>query len=420
MALSHPGCDETKGYKPTQADYKKLALGIGSEFSQYFTVADNELLSNIQCIAQDLNTEECLVRKEYFYNTLATELKTYRQNLALTGLNRAFKSLPRNDYTPFNTQLKSPEIFWFGSLEHEALSLEEAEEINEFFNDKWNVIRGSTLRKMDKDNDSWKKKGLAISLSIFKTQYDVLKNGSFADVYAAVKEGKRKIRYRYLEMAIARVERTILKLNKKRLIAQLSYHPILAHISEREITKEVLLNALYNMEALYVKNQEMVLTKLNKLLAKANISNPNRRNKLNTSSFFSFLDYFSIMNSVVSKDQSLCGVVNKILTTNRNLKYIKTAVTFGVGIGLFFFASPVIATAGFVTMHGFALKESSDRIDFVTENAFMHPQSELNFYRSQHVYMAESRHGTNIIIAPVILAGAPFMRMKNILKFIKR
>lgn len=420
----YPLCEDIQkieiGNYNSSSEYKRLLNASALSFKEYYFLAQSEIEKSIYCIQTDDTSNDCESRKNYFFDVLPKQLRDYRANLALSDYSTEYSyfSSKKPEY-PFNIELQGPEIFWYKTQDVKPLTEDEAKTINIYFNKKWTVIVRKVLSQMELVKSKYEADQYGVAGRLFFDQYELLSRGSFSDVYILNKKNDLIRSLIWTKKAIEQFENTVQKLSKKRIIYQLSMHPILYFLKENFINKDNVLVALLEMK-LNIQNNKIKTSKmLDDLFMRGATAHPRRNASFRWKDFSFVGENFLVANSVLEADRSLCGIVEFIAGKNALNNHLKTAAIVTTGIALFMLTSPVLAVTGVSILHAFTLFESHEKLSAISEKAFLNPQAELNQYDSADVYMSLNDFGTNILVTPVILAGIPMMKLQNIIKYLK-
>lgn len=401
-AVSFSACEGIYGQQAGLNPYGVLQFRhtLKEEFERLFAMARGLLGEAESCLRS--NNVECSVMRKYFFEELPTQLKIYRQTLALSGWNMNFDSIEFNK-SPLDMQLKSRKGIGMKPLA--PLTPEEAKDVRQ----DWQRDTDRIFRLVEKE------------MAKYESEVQARSSATVA-IPSHVQEARYAMEHRdwqqiltssnpWLQAVKEKIHQNIFLLNKKRLVQQAIAHPLLLLIDSPQINGAVLVGALKEMRA----NLSQAEVETNQLLASAT---GQFRGGIETSGFHDLIDYYSVVNSALMQKPEFCSLAEMIHKDAIHEESLNAILGLGMSFGALFVAPPLVGFGGAVGLSALYLYVDQNEIHMATQMATLSPQPNTNLRDAGDVVLAKEQLQTDILLTPLTLVGAPTLRISKVLKYI--
>lgn len=409
---------------PEAAEVEVFAKNLENQFTEVFALSRAELKMNVDCLTGDDGSgrpdpsQTCSERIRYFQESLPVVWKKYRQALALSRFSQ--KYLRQGKGLPFNSELHPPNWSWFVRSQPQPLSPDELIVAEQTWLKQLGIVFRGVARDIEKTP---KPHHFNPQDSMYRNQArQILLSGNSDEVFGYTRNP-------WIKWARQQVERRIFKLNRKRLIHLVVKHPLLALLSEVNLSQTHLVASLDKMKTNLISSNAKIHQDFQNYFTQAALPpGPGEAEALyatgghhgiSETGLHPFLDYRWVVESLLTADPESCRVAEFLQRQRNNSDMWKTGLTLAGGLAAFAIGGPVVGAGYIVGIQIYSIHSTAKERERTIEEAFANAQKDLNLKSGKDAYLVTEELVTEVAITPMLLVGVPLFRFSRLLKVLR-
>ncbi|PWU15084.1 MAG: hypothetical protein C5B49_12270 [Bdellovibrio sp.] len=405
--LSCQGVDVSASY--SFEEVVGFVIGLKAEFENRHRIAQSEIERSMACLKDEKADASCAARNSYYLETVAAEWKVYRRSLALSRWRNAAGPYAGGPKDQFNFDLADPSYAWIGQVKPEALIGQEEKEVEEEINKiSTRIYKSLILEAAGKDPS-------AIQVDQIKEAEGRLQVMDWAAL--------RSSSYYWPQRAVQKIQSEVFYLNRKRLIRQISKIHILAFMTQAQVNKASMIEALSRMSQA-LDHERVRVVKLWARLPSAEALRADQALIISLVPRMSeLMDYRLIVEAALSKNPRFCPVAESLSSNIGNLQLLETGMLFAGGVGAAVMAPAgwlfACVMAGLGIFQGYTIYDAYHKYYTDAESALSSPQMGSDGKSVEQVIFSAENFKGEVYLAPSILVGMPLLRVSRYLKIFK-
>lgn len=404
LGATFSSCSETVGSEKavSSEDYSTLAIRIGQTFQDTLGDGLHDIAINLDCLEGRKNKDSdlCGDRLDYFLKTIPPRWSAYRRIVALSSYSPRFLSL-KDRRRAYNFELRSSSFATAAKVDPSNLQQLQEDELlatDREWEIQWNLAKKTVLSEIESRLARPSGAGTveAARLRDLRQAKTLLEDWPMHMIARSQNPWAQKVFHD--------IDAIFFRLNRKRTIQLLGRFPILAHLTENEVSRDAIVRALHrqreqlNTEALRVSGI------LNDLREKADPG-------ISAVDLQSLFDYHFIVDLTTSRHPELCHIANNAFQKIERQSQVKSAVIIVAMIGISPFVPMSWTLFGATAMQSVALHSAYQKEHSTKNLAYGFSSPDLAPLNAEDMYLDRSAVETEWMMAASIVTGLPLMRL---------